>query len=324
MEHSVFIITIDTEGDNIWSHPKTVTTRNALYLPRFQYLCEKFGFKPTYLVNYEMAADPVFQQFGFSLLQRKVAEIGLHVHPWNSPPFENACSTQGAQVYLYELPDEILYAKLEFMTGLLTEVFGIRPLSHRAGRWGFDERVAQALCHLGYRVDCSVTPGVSWRKYKGAPEGHGGSDYSDFPPIPYFLDQSNIKHSGSSHLLEIPVTIRSNYPRRLLRFHHVIEDSLTGKIMRRLLGDPYSWLRPDGQNITSMLSIVDWVYEQQLPVLEFVLHSSELMPGGSPTFNNTEQIEMLYAHLDKLFSYIASLGLSGITLTEYRCRWDSE
>ena len=30
-----FLITIDTEGDAIWSRPKHIQTRNAAYLPRF-------------------------------------------------------------------------------------------------------------------------------------------------------------------------------------------------------------------------------------------------------------------------------------------------
>src|SRR5512144_2975448 len=46
-----FLITIDTEGDNLWSRPREITTGNARYLPRFQALCEKYGLKPTYLTN---------------------------------------------------------------------------------------------------------------------------------------------------------------------------------------------------------------------------------------------------------------------------------
>ena len=35
--------------------------------------------------------------------------------------------------------------------------------------------------------------------------------------------------------------------------------------------------------------------------MELMLHSSELMPGGSPTFRREEQIETLYADLEKVF-----------------------
>ena len=60
-----FLISIDTEGDNLWKWQvgDIVTTENAKYLPRFQSLCEKYGFKPTYLTNYEMAMDSFFIEY---------------------------------------------------------------------------------------------------------------------------------------------------------------------------------------------------------------------------------------------------------------------
>ena len=41
-----FIITIDTEGDNLWNYNlgDIIETRNADYLPRFQELCNEFVF----------------------------------------------------------------------------------------------------------------------------------------------------------------------------------------------------------------------------------------------------------------------------------------
>ena len=52
-----FIITVDTEGDNLWNWRAgdSVSTENSRYIPRFQELCDKYGFKPVYLTNYEMA-----------------------------------------------------------------------------------------------------------------------------------------------------------------------------------------------------------------------------------------------------------------------------
>jgi hypothetical protein len=60
MKH--FIITVDTEGDNLWEYKKgpPIGTENAKYLPRFQSLCEKYGFKPVYFTNYEMASSDTF------------------------------------------------------------------------------------------------------------------------------------------------------------------------------------------------------------------------------------------------------------------------
>ncbi len=63
MHNPAFLITIDTEGDNLWQKHDSITTENARYLPRFQQLCEKYGFKPVYLTNYEMAIDPFYIEF---------------------------------------------------------------------------------------------------------------------------------------------------------------------------------------------------------------------------------------------------------------------
>ena len=62
-----FLITIDTEGDNMWrpmysenTFRNRLTVSNGEYILRFQMLCERYGFMPTYLVNYEMAGSKAF------------------------------------------------------------------------------------------------------------------------------------------------------------------------------------------------------------------------------------------------------------------------
>jgi hypothetical protein len=48
-----------------------------------------------------------------------------------------------------------------------------------------------------------------------------------------------------------------------------------------------------------------------------MLHSSELMPGGSPTFSTEREIDLLYAHLDELFAE-SSRFFAGATLAGFR------
>ena len=60
-----FIITVDTEADNQWADPVPKTTENIKFIPRFQALCDRFGFKPTYLCPYEMVKDPLLQYKSF-------------------------------------------------------------------------------------------------------------------------------------------------------------------------------------------------------------------------------------------------------------------
>jgi hypothetical protein len=54
--------------------------------------------------------------------------------------------------------------------------------------------------------------------------------------------------------------------------------------------------------------------------VEFTLHSSELMPGGSPKFRNARDIERLYGHLEILFEEL-STWCRGMTLSEFHSRF---
>lgn len=60
-----FIVTVDTEGDNLWAwRPgEEITVENTKYIPRFQGLCEKYGFCPVYLTNNEMIESDEFCAF---------------------------------------------------------------------------------------------------------------------------------------------------------------------------------------------------------------------------------------------------------------------
>ena len=89
--------------------------------------------------------------------------------------------------------------------------------------------------------------------------------------------------------------------------------------LRSLLGKPPQrtiWLRPNGRNLDDMLYIVDQAIRQRRDYVQFMLHSSEFMPGGSPTFDSPESIERLYGHLERLFEH-ASRNFVGSTLSEY-------
>ena len=284
-----FLITIDTEGDNLWASPEIVTTENSRFIPRFQVLCEKYGLKPTWLTNYEIAECPAFVEFGRDVIQRRTGEIGMHIHAWDSPPIKN--DNLKGQAYLIEFPENVMKDKIKFMTDLLEHKFKSKIVSHRAGRWAFNSIYAHLLVKLGYQVDCSVTPGVNWTNTLGDPNGKGGTDYTSFPSKPYYMDLDKIDHEGNSSLLEIPVSI----------------------VMK---SNSVSWLRPNGYNLESMLEILQQAYSEQWLCVEFMLHSSELMPGGSPTFQTEKSIEKLYYDLEVLFSN-ASKYFQGKTLCEF-------
>lgn len=322
MSRLPFIITIDTEGDNLWGRPNRIETANSLFLGRFQELCERFGLKPTYLVNYEMATCPAFVELARDALRRGTGEVGMHLHAWNSPPIRPLTADDHRyHPYLIEYPAPVMAEKIAFMTDLLEDTFQIKMTSHRAGRWAIDSAYVRLLIEHGYQVDCSVTPHVSWRSSKGAPHRQGGADYRHCPQEPYFVDPEDPRRPGTSSLLEVPMSIARCGGRLGLWLDRHIDER--PQLLRRAVKWVFPvarWLRPNGRNRADLLSILTQIENRAGTHAEFMLHSSELMPGGSPTFGNETAIERLYDHLERLFA--ATRGrFEGVTLTEFRNRW---
>lgn len=309
-----FIITIDTEGDNLWKPGDVITTKNARYVERFQKICEKFHFMPTYLINYEMAMDQEFVEYIKSKSKEKKCEVGMHLHAWNSPPIVTLPNGQG-RAYLIEFSIDIMKQKIKYLTDLLQKQFDCEIRSHRAGRWAINESYMKLLKEEGYLVDCSVTPFTSWEKSHGDDEKFGGIDYRKFPCHAYEMSFDNIRKSGNTGFFEVPMTIvRGKVVQKGRFFYESVKE--LGKYMK---GYNNRWLRPDGTNLESMLEIVDYKYKSKTDYIEFMIHSSELMPAGSPTFDTEEKIEKLYEDLEILFSKIC-LNYEGIGLTDYAKR----
>jgi hypothetical protein len=223
------------------------------------------------------------------------------------------------QPFLIEYPADQMREKVKTITSALEDTFGVTMMSHRAGRWSFNETYARILVDHGYRVDCSVTPHVSWASMPGDPAGKGGTDFSRFPDTAYFVDLDDIRQPGDSPLLELPVTIvPPSYPgvaaARTLLAHHRYGARVADRFFPSSL-----WLRPTGRNRKTLLHILTSTRQEQRPYIEFMLHSSELMPGGSPTFPSPKSIEALYDDLEALFAAARDV-FEGQTVRDYYWR----
>ncbi len=312
MKKPAFIITLDTEGDNLWENEHNITTQNTHFLPRFQQLCERFQFKPVWLTNYEMAIDDAYIEFAQDVIARNTGEIGMHLHAWNSPPIVALTDNDlHYQPYLIEYPKSQMRDKIAFMTDLLENKLQTKMLSHRAGRWAFNETYAQLLIEFGYQVDCSVTPKVDWRFTKGDPAQSGGTDYSNFPSHAYFMDVNDISKAGDSTLLEVPMSIQYKHS----PFMNKIKEGYD-KLRGKQRSPSVNWLRPKGGNGQQMIEVAQKSLAQGHSHIEFMLHSSEFMPGGSPTFRTEQDIDGLYHDLETLFNFLQD-KVQGMTLAEY-------
>ena len=89
-------------------------------------------------------------------------------------------------------------------------------VSHRAGRWAFDEPL-RAVCwwSCGYQVDCSVTPRVNWQHREGCAAGRWRDRIiaSIFRERAYFPGRRRHQPARATRpLLEVPMSIQYKHP----------------------------------------------------------------------------------------------------------------
>ncbi len=323
-----FLITIDTEADNQWARRTSVEVRNIRYIPRFQELCDQYGFKPTYLTSYEMADSQEFIATVGPYQDQQRAEIGAHLHPWTTPPFDQLTENDAQHhPFPYEYPQETLARKLEALTDIIEQNTGKRPVTFRAGRYGFDGKVMKILENLGYIADCSVTPLVSWKKIMGNPKGRGGPDFTTAPAEPYFPDYGDCNRKGHSRLLEVPISIFflnwSGF-NRLFRMVKRVAHDPANIILRGLYRMNYRpfWFRPhpDSQ-VEHFRQLYRTAQRTGVNYVEMMFHSSELMPGGSKNTRDEQAVEQLYRVFTEIFDFLKHEQVESQTLTEYAQSW---
>lgn len=289
-----FIITVDTEPDGQWDMNSKGTIKNSAYIPRFQELCEQYNFKPVYLVDYKMLDSKEMIKFLNKCIKNGTCEVGMHLHAWDTPPYHYLDTSKNARPYLIEYPEEIMYEKIASLHEALSQNFETDIISHRAGRWAINAKYLKILDELNYKIDCSLTPGINWQKTKGAVSG--GPDYSKVPKGTFWIDKTSI--------LEVPMTVEKiHYSRNIFSIKELAKCILGRNV----------WLRPALYSVNEMDKVVK-ANESEFD--EFMVHSSELMPGGSPYFTSENDIELLYERMNLFFEKISRTH-EGQTLSEF-------
>ena len=300
----VFLITIDTEADNQWDINHECTTQNARFLPRFQELAEKYGYKPVWLTTYEMANDESFVKYFKNKQDNNLCEIGMHLHAWNNPPEYNLKKNKNTRPYLIEYPFDIMEKKIMILDKLLTEKFEKKPISHRAGRWTTNKDYFELLKKYGYKIDCSMTPHINWEKNLGV-SGQKGSNYKNVSEKAFILD---------NNILEVPVTIRKI---RTFYFKNCTSLKRTIRSIQYFIFGKKQWIRPDKNFLIKEMKKAIDICDKNNEYIMFMIHSSELMPNGSPNFKTEEDIERLYKIINEIFEFSKNKGYIGMTLREY-------
>jgi len=316
----MFTVTIDVEEDN-WDRYSTSDNpvTNVERLLTLQALFDRYGVRPTYLVNYPVVTNP----FALGMLKKFLAqgkcEIGMHCHPWNTPPFSEELSDFNSM--LSNLPGTLVRKKLTVLHGAIEENLQVKPVSFRAGRWGFSRSVAKALIELGYRVDTSVSPCVDW-------SDEHGPDYSRFQLLPYRFDPVDIsspRESGA--LLEIPTTVgflQGNFA-RCQKWTQQLENAVSRKLrLQGVLGRlgllNKVWLSPELSDARSMLKLLQRLAAQSVPVLNMSFHSTSLKAGLTPFVTSVAEEISFLERIEAVLAFALEAQYKFLTLAEYEAQ----
>ncbi|HWN44962.1 MAG TPA: polysaccharide deacetylase family protein [Thermoanaerobaculia bacterium] len=277
----LFLVTVDTEEEWDWAGPfpsLPCSTRNARLIPGFQSFCRSIGVRPTYLVDYAMCNDEASAGFLRTALALGGCEIGAHLHPWCNPPLEEPLGEETS--HAISLDRSLVRRKLRNLTARIEETLGVRPVSFRAGRWGMTGWLLQMLGEEGYKVDSSIFPFFKDICF----------DYARAPVEPYWPDYADGLASGPQRqILEVPVT--SGFNRRSFELCGRLHRLLESEPLRHLHGIGILWrlgiLRkvnasPELNGSPEVLSCIRSHLERGHGLVNMVLHSSTLLPGGNP------------------------------------------
>lgn len=294
-----FMVTVDTEEEFDWSKPLAREGHTLDHVPRlakFQEFCEAEGVVPLYLVDWPIATSSLAVDILKPAVAAGRAEVGVQLHPWVNPPFEEEVTERNS--FAGNLPRELEAAKFRNLRDMIEKRFESAPLIYRAGRYGTGPHTAELLAGNGLAIDTSVRSRFNYN-------AGGGPDYRRHPLEPYWLDEEHT-------LLELPLTtvfwgmLRRQgdfiHPAlwRLPRLRGLL--SYLG-VLERIA------LTPEGVSVDEAIRGIDIAIDDGQPVLVFSFHSPSLKPGHTPYVRTEGDLDALYDWWRRVFAYCELRGV---------------
>ena len=300
------LLTVDTEEEFDWGGPFTRDDHGLKHVPaiaHFQQFCEEIGAHPVYLVDWPIANDPRAVEIIGDAVRRGTAEVGVQLHPWVNPPFDEEVNV--ANSYAGSLPGTLEAAKFATLRERIEQAFGTPPQIYRAGRYGLGPNSAQILKANNIAIDTSVRSLFDYR-------AQSGPDYSRHPLAPYWVD-------GDRDLFELPVTtvywglLRQMGP-QIHRMQRHIPTLFAAFSKARLL--ERIALTPEGVSAEEAIRGIDIALDTGLPVLVLSFHSPSLAPGFTPYTRSEADVERLYDWFAQVYAYLGRRAVRSVTVGE--------
>lgn len=301
-----YLLTVDTEEEFDWNAPFQRDGHSLKHLPAlkvFQAFCEDQGVVPVYLIDYPIATSPLASTILREAVQAERAEVGVQLHPWVNPPFDEEISNFNS--FAGNLPEGIEREKFRVLHDRIVENIGVKPLIYRAGRYGLGPNSAALLKDMGMTIDSSVRSRFDY-------SASGGRNYRDHPLHPYWIDKAQ-------GLLELPLTTVFAGPLRRLGdwLYPALWriPALRGALAHLRLLDRIP-LTPEGVTATEAVKGIDMALNDGLPILVLSFHSPSLHPGHTPYVRDQADLDRLYDWWRTVLAHLKHRGVEPTTVGE--------
>jgi hypothetical protein len=302
------LMVVDTEEEFDWSRPfarENVSVTAIQEVWRLQRVVEPHDLKPTYVVDYPVAATPASAAVLGELARRGRCGIGAHLHPWVTPPFDEPLTP--AMSFGCNLGPEIEEAKITQLRGAIVRNMGVQPRVYKAGRYGFGETTAGILERLEFQIDASVIPHMDF-------SNEGGPSFLGFSPRP-------ARFGSERALLELPCTtgftgVARGFGESLHRVASadVLKPARAVGILARSGVLNRVMLSPEGNALEEMKALTRALLSDGVRTFSLTLHSPSLKPGCTFYVGTESERDEFLATIDRYCGFFFT-ELGGVPAT---------
>ncbi len=305
------VVVVDTEEEFDWGAPfaRANTAVTAMrHVHRVQAIFDRYGIRPTFVMDYPVAAAAEGVGPLKEIWQRGGCTIGAHLHPWVNPPYDEAVTR--ANSFTCNLPVDLQRAKIQRLTEAITEQFGERPRVFKAGRYGIGRATVELLDAFEYDVDNSVCPRMDFRS-------EDGPSFERFDSQPFFL---------TPRILEIPCTLdyvgwsgglgpplhrlASTPPAARLRAAGML--SRLGAVNKVMLS-------PEGNTFEEMRHLTRSLHARGSRTFTLTFHSPSVAPGHTPYVRTEADLGRFLDCVDRYCAFFVG-ELNGLPTTPLALR----
>ena len=283
-------VVVDTEAEFDWNAPfdREQTAVTAMHaIERGQAVFDEYALKPLYVVDYAIASQPDGYGPLRAIHDRGRCELGVHLHPWITPPFEEVLSTENS--YAGNLPADLERRKLTTLLEAFRASFGFDPKFFKSGRYGIGPNTIALLAEHGLQVDFSIIPGRDLSQ-------KGGPDFRAFTSAPHTVRGSPVFSvpmtrgpigplSGGGRLAR---TLENDRARRML---------IPGALSRLGLLETVT-LTPEGERADKQVALIKTMLRRNERMFVLHYHSPSLAAGFTPYARTAEEATTIVRRLD--------------------------